>query len=292
MSLPAASLVPCQSSVRCFFRDASSPSWSAICSTSASSGKILRLRSARGASPLACVRSVLGWRSLRFAPGAPSLLPSPFERGMFPPRRTASGEAYSMTSFLPSRKWFFGLTSASVAYSAFAKSTNAHLSAKCSADQRSTVDTRAGRQACLSAVDGAQLAARGRGSAQARAQAEADHAIDVLRTLCTSRCPRTCPCAPCGSTASALRLSPRPQSPPHLSLHLIAAWRGVWPGASRRAGGRTGRSSRSRGCPGRASAPRGAFARAGSSVRFWCARRGRASRLHRGLCLRRGLGVH
>ena len=44
-----------------------------------------------------------------------------------PPRRTASGDAYSTTRFRPSKRWFLGLMRAAVECSMLVKSTNAHL---------------------------------------------------------------------------------------------------------------------------------------------------------------------
>ena len=66
------------------------------------------------------------------APSSPlPSLPGFFSRGgPKPPRRTASGEAYSTTSFRPSRWWLRGFVSAAVACSGVVKSTNAHLRAE------------------------------------------------------------------------------------------------------------------------------------------------------------------
>ena len=71
--------------------------------------------------------ALLGFRTLPPPPTPPSPLGlSEGSRGP-PPRRTASGEAYSTLSFRPSREWFRGLISEAVACSVDVKSTNAHL---------------------------------------------------------------------------------------------------------------------------------------------------------------------
>ena len=71
--------------------------------------------------------ALLGFRILPPRP-TPPLPPGSLagSRGP-PPRRTASGEAYSTLSFRPSREWFRGLISEAVACSVDVKSTNAHL---------------------------------------------------------------------------------------------------------------------------------------------------------------------